>query len=105
MDSKLKSVVKRIVENEKELEKAFYNNPEGLLIYKDIIKESKNAEEVWQAITKKDFKNKDLNYELLAYLVKEKFIDIRMFGSCLCCCQASQKAYTGPIQLNLGLFI
>jgi CRISPR-associated protein Csh2 len=101
MDSKLKSVVKRIVENEKELEKAFYNNPEGLLIYKDIIKESKNAEEVWQAITKKDFKNKDLNYELLAYLVKEKFIDIRMFGSAFAVAGFT-KAYTGPIQLNWG---
>jgi CRISPR-associated protein Csh2 len=101
VDSKLKAVVKRTVENEGELEKAFKNNPEALKIYTDIIAKEKDAEGVWKAITDKKFKQKEVNYELLAYLVKEKFIDIRMFGSAFAV-GGFTKAYTGPIQLNWG---
>lgn len=101
VDSKLKAVVKRTVENKGELEKAFHNNPEALKIYRDIIAKEKDAEGVWKAITDKKFKQKEVNYELLAYLVKEKFIDIRMFGSAFAV-GGFTKAYTGPIQLNWG---
>lgn len=101
VDSKLKAVVKRTIENEGELERAFTDNPEGLKIYKDIISKEKDAEKVWNTITDKKFKHKDVNYELLAYLVKQKFIDIRMFGSAFAV-GGFTKAYTGPIQLNWG---
>lgn len=101
VESKMEAVVKRTFENEGELEKAFENNPEALKIYKDIIAQEKDAEGVWKAITDKKFKQKEVNYELLAYLVKEKFIDIRMFGSAFAVGGFS-KAYTGPIQLNWG---
>lgn len=101
VDSKLKAVVKRTVENESELEKAFSNNPEALKIYKDIIASEKDPEKVWAAITDKKFKHKTVNYELLAYLVREKFIDIRMFGSAFAV-GGFTKAYTGPIQINWG---
>src|SRR5690606_5374077 len=37
----------------------------------------------------------------LSYLIKEKFIDIRMFGSAFAVAGFT-KAYTGPIQLNWG---
>lgn len=101
VDSKLKAVVKRTVENEGELEKAFEGNPEALKTYKDIVTKEKDAEGVWKTITDKKFKHKEVNYELLAYLVKEKFIDIRMFGSAFAV-GGFTKAYTGPIQLNWG---
>ena len=101
VDSKLKAVVKRTIENEGELEKAFANNPESLKVYKDIVSKEKDAEKVWKTITDKKFKHKEINYELLAYLVKEKFIDIRMFGSAFAV-GGFTKAYTGPIQLNWG---
>lgn len=101
VDSKLKAVVKRTVENEGELEKAFVSNPEYLKIYKDIVNKEKDAEKVWKTITDKKFKHKEINYELLAYLVKEKFIDIRMFGSAFAV-GGFTKAYTGPVQLNWG---
>jgi CRISPR-associated protein Csh2 len=101
VDSKLKAVVKRTVENEGELEKAFEGKPDVLKIYKDIIAKEKDAEGVWKAITDKKFKHKEVNYELLAYLVKEKFLDIRMFGSAFAV-GGFTKAYTGPIQLNWG---
>lgn len=101
VDSKLKAVVKRTVENKSELEKAFFNNPQALKIYQDIIASEKDPEKVWTAITDKKFKHKTVNYELLAYLVKEKFIDIRMFGSAFAV-GGFTKAYTGPIQINWG---
>lgn len=101
VDSKLKAVVKRTVENEGELEKAFSDKPDALKVYKEIISKEKDAESVWKIITDKKFKHKEVNYELLAYLVKEKFIDIRMFGSAFAV-GGFTKAYTGPIQLNWG---
>ncbi|MEO2102443.1 MAG: CRISPR-associated protein [Leeuwenhoekiella sp.] len=101
VDSKLKAVVKRTVENEGELEKAFDKNPEALKVYKEIINKQKDAEGVWKTITDKKFKQKEVNYELLAYLVTEKFLDIRMFGSAFAV-GGFTKAYTGPIQLNWG---
>jgi CRISPR-associated protein Csh2 len=99
--SKLEAVVKRTVEEPNELEKAFANNPEFLKIFKDIVAKEKDAEGVWKTITDSKFKHKEVNYELLAYLVKEKFIDIRMFGSAFAV-GGFTKAYTGPIQLNWG---
>jgi CRISPR-associated protein Csh2 len=101
VDSKLKAVIKRTIENEGELEKAFADSPESLKVYQDVIDKEKDAEKVWKAITDKKFKHKEVNYELLAYLVKEKFIDIRMFGSAFAV-GGFTKAYTGPIQLNWG---
>lgn len=101
VDSKLKAVVKRTIENKEEIDKAFAENAEGLKIYSDIIKTEKDPDKVWKAITDKTFKHKAINYELLAYLVKEKFIDIRMFGSAFAV-GGFTKSYTGPIQLNWG---
>lgn len=118
VDSKLKAVVKRTIENEGELEEAFAENPKALTIYKKIIEKEQEPEKVWKALTndkyKLDLKTEDgkkkevkyseiraVNYELLAYLVKQKFIDIRMFGSAFAV-GGFTKAYTGPIQLNWG---
>jgi CRISPR-associated protein Csh2 len=102
VDSKLKAVVKRTIDDKEELDNAFRDNEEALKVYKDIIKnENDDPEKVWKTITDKKFKNKDVNYELLAYLVKEKFIDIRMFGSAFAV-GGFTKAYTGPIQMNWG---
>jgi CRISPR-associated protein Csh2 len=101
VDNKLRAVVKRTVENVGELEKAFSDKPDALKVYKEIISKEKDAESVWKIITDKKFKHKEVNYELLAYLVKEKFIDIRMFGSAFAV-GGFTKAYTGPIQLNWG---
>ena len=99
VDSKLKAVVKRTIENMGEVEAAFANHPEALKTYKDIIEKEKDPEKVWKAIT--DKKHKEINVELLAYLIREKFIDIRMFGSAFAV-SGFNKAYTGPIQLNWG---
>ncbi|MGO1751886.1 MAG: type I CRISPR-associated protein Cas7 [Psychroflexus sp.] len=92
---------KILFEDAGELEKAFAENPDSLKVYKDIVEKENNVEKVWKVITDKKFKHKEVNYDLLAYLVKEKFIDIRMFGSAFAV-GGFTKAYTGPIQLNWG---
>lgn len=99
VDSKLKAVVKRTIENMAEIEAAFAHNPDELDIYKKIIEKEKDPERVWKTIT--DKKHKDINIKLLAYLIKEQFIDIRMFGSAFAVA-GFNKAYTGPVQLNWG---
>lgn len=102
VDSKLKAVVKRTVDDPDALKKAFSDNSEASKVYDDIISQAKgDAEEVWKVVTDKKFKHKEVNYELLAYLVKEKFTDIRMFGSAFAV-GGFTKAYTGPIQMNWG---
>lgn len=102
VDSKLKAVVKRTIEKEDELERAFLESPESLKVFKKIVDgHNGDVEKVWNEITDKKFKHKDVNYELLAYLVKQKFIDIRMFGSAFAV-GGFTKAYTGAIQLNWG---
>lgn len=99
VESKMEAVVKRTMENEDELEKAFLENPNSLKTYKDIIGKKKDYTQVWKEIAKKE--HSDVNFILLAYLVKEKFLDIRMFGSAFAI-GGFTKAYTGPIQLNWG---
>ena len=101
VDSKLKAVVKRTIENVDELKKIFYENPDSLKIYNKIIEDKKDSDAIWKSITDKKFKHKNINYDLLAYLVKEKFIDIRMFGGAFAV-GGFTKAYTGAIQLNWG---
>jgi CRISPR-associated protein Csh2 len=103
VDSKLEAVIKRTVSDMGIVETAFAGNPEALKVYKKIIEDEKTPEKVWSFIKEK--KNEKLckifNIELLSYLIKEKFIDIRMFGSAFAV-SGFNKAYTGPIQLNWG---
>ncbi len=101
VDSKLKAVVKRTIDNRDDLAAAFKDNPKSLEVYNEIIERLKEPDKVLAEITEKKFKHKDVNYELLAYLVKEKFVDIRMFGSAFAV-GGFTKAYTGPIQMNWG---
>lgn len=101
VDSKLKAVIKRTIENTDTLAAVFKDDPDSLVIYQEIINRLNNTDKVLAEITEKKFKHKSVNYELLAYLVKEQFIDIRMFGSAFAV-GGFTKAYTGPIQLNWG---
>jgi len=100
-ENKIQAVVQRIIGNEGELEKAFGENKGLLDVYNQIINDKKTPEKVWKEISNKSFKDKDANFTLLSYLVKQKFIDIRLFGSAFAV-PGFTKSYTGPIQLNWG---
>ncbi|RPI17175.1 MAG: CRISPR-associated protein [Ignavibacteriae bacterium] len=101
VDNKLRAVIKRTIEDTKDLERAFIENKNALEVYKNIIEKEKDTEKALAIIMDKKFKDKEVNYELLAYLVKDKFIDVRMFGSAFAVAGFT-KAYTGAIQLNWG---
>lgn len=101
-DTKLKAVISRSLQNEDFLKTAFKEKPEYLEVFEELVKEKKNnTDEILKAITDKKFQHKDANYYLLEYLVKEQFIDIRLFGSAFAVVGFT-KAYTGPVQLNWG---
>jgi len=98
-DSKLKAVINRILANETEVDIIFFDQ-EGLKeTFKEVIKQKKDSENIFKALQEK--KNIGLNTYILEQIVKEKFVDIRMFGSAFAVGGFS-KAYTGAIQLNWG---
>jgi CRISPR-associated protein Csh2 len=97
-DSKLKAVINRILEDESQIEKLFGDNPLKEAFTKTI-NAKKDTETIFKAL--QDKKNIELNSFILEQLVKQKFIDIRMFGSAFAIGGFS-KAYTGAIQLNWG---
>ena len=98
-DSKLEAVVERILSDEKEMNSLFESDTELLEKFREIIKDKKDADSILDALQKK--KNKELNSFILMQLVKQKFVDIRMFGSAFAV-KEFKKPLTGPIQINWG---
>ncbi len=102
VDSKLKAVIKRSLDDENFINEIYKDKPEYLKIYKEVAEKQKNdAEKIINELANKDFKHKEINFYLLDYLVKEKFIDIRMFGGAFAV-PGYNHSYTGAIQLNWG---
>lgn len=104
-DSKLKAVLIRLLAVQGEVDSVFEGR-EVLAKKFEEIKTKANAKTPEDLIKyMQDKKNKDLcsevNRLLLAYLVKQKFIDIRFFGSAFAI-EGFTKSYVGPIQLNWG---
>ncbi len=100
-ENKLKAIIKRIISEDGLLEKIFADKSEYLEIYKTILDEAESEDDALSIIANKKFEHKEANYHLLAFLVKEKFVDIRMFGSAFAVAGFT-KSYTGAIQLNWG---
>lgn len=106
-DSKLKAVLNRIFEENIDANIVFEGDVDAIKAYEESKKKIKSSEELFTFFQgpKKNNKNvppfPQINDKLLIYLVKQKFIDIRMFGSAFAIGGFS-KAYTGPIQLNWG---
>ena len=104
-DSKLKAVLLRLLAAPDEVKTAFEGRDELIKKFADI--QQKAAAKTPEDLIKfmQDKKNKDLcsevNRFILAYLVKQKFIDIRFFGSAFAI-EGFTKSYIGPIQLNWG---
>lgn len=98
-ETKLKFVIDRILSNEADLDLLFQERPSFSTTFKDLIKSKKDGDSIFKIL--QDKKNLELNNYILAQIVKNKFIDIRMFGSAFAVGGFS-KAYTGAIQLNWG---
>ena len=98
-DSKLKAVINRLLVDNAEVDNLFDNNEALKEAFDDIINQNKDAENIFKLL--QDKKNIELNTYILEHIVKEKFVDIRMFGSAFAVGGFS-KTYTGSIQLNWG---
>ena len=85
--------------DENEINSLFESNNELLEKFKELIKDKKDTESILGLLQKE--KNKELNNFILVQLVKQKFVDIRMFGSAFAV-KEFKKPLTGPIQLNWG---
>lgn len=98
-DSKFVAVVERLLSNPDEAKSFFEGNEEMYEAYKEIIKSKKDKEGIFKALQSKG--NKKLNYFILDKLIKDTFLDIRLFGSAFAVKEFT-RAYTGPLQLNWG---
>jgi CRISPR-associated protein Csh2 len=101
-DSKLTAVIERLLANPDELKIVFSDRQDLYEKFKELEKKNntKSAKELIKVMqATKDFG--EVNRHLLAYLVKQKFIDIRFFGSAFAI-GGFTKSYVGPIQLNWG---
>jgi len=98
-DTKLKIVVDRIFKNETDVNTLFVEKPEFKIKFDELIKDKKDTDGFFKHL--QDKKNIELNSYLLSQLVKNKFVDIRMFGSAFAV-GGFTKAYTGAIQINWG---
>jgi CRISPR-associated protein Csh2 len=104
-DSKLVAVISRLLNDPKELDKVFdgENAEEMKAKFADIKKKASKdtPEEIMKVLQDKKQFDKELNYYLLAYLVRSKFLDIRLFGSAFAIA-GFNKSYIGPVQINWG---
>lgn len=96
--SKLNAVVDRMLKDPQQVKKLFGDSTLKTAFTK-LIAEKKSAASVYKILQEK--KNLEVNNFILEQLVKEKFIDIRMFGSAFAI-NGFSREFTGPIQLNWG---
>lgn len=101
-ETKLKAVIERSIKDQGFIQTVFSDKEEYLKVYEEVFENGKNdVSKILSDLTSKNFKHKEANYYLLEYLIKEKFIDIRMFGGAFAV-PGFTHAYTGAIQLNWG---
>ncbi len=101
-EDKLKAVLRRMLADSELMERVFFEEPSYADTMSEILSKKKNdVEAVLSELAKKKSEFRNLNSFVLAYLIKNQFIDIRFFGSAFAV-PGFTKAYTGAIQLNWG---
>lgn len=98
-DQKLEFTVNKLLTNDQSVKAYFQYDSEMLDAFDAIRKEKKDSEGIFKALQNK--KNRQLNDFILDKIVKESFIDIRLFGSAFAV-GGFTHAYTGPLQINWG---
>lgn len=98
-DQKLEFVVNRLLTDEQTVKDYFGEDAEMLKAFEEIRKEKKDSEGIFKALQNK--KNRKLNDYILDKIVKESYLDIRLFGSAFAV-GGFTHAYTGPLQINWG---
>jgi CRISPR-associated protein Csh2 len=98
-DQKLEIVVDRLLTKPDLVDEYFEDNEELKEAFEAIVSKKKDKEGVFKAL--QSTKNRSLNTFILDKIVKETFLDIRLFGSAFAVGGFTQ-AYTGPVQINWG---
>lgn len=98
-DTKFVAVVEKLFVDPEKADEFFVGNEEMRKAFDEVVKEKQEKEGIFKALQNK--KNKKLNYFILEKLVRDTFLDIRLFGSAFAVKEFTQ-AYTGPVQINWG---
>ncbi|WP_421826856.1 type I-B CRISPR-associated protein Cas7/Csh2 [Larkinella sp.] len=98
-EQKLEAVVKRALANDETIGELFAENESMGDALAKIIDTEKTPEKIFKKL--QDKANRSLSVYLLAQMVKQKFVDIRLFGSAFAV-EGFSRAYTGPVQINWG---
>ena len=98
-DSKFVAVVEKLLSDPDNAKEFFAGNEKMHEAYQEVLNSKKDKEGIFKALQSKD--NSDLNYFILEKLVKDTFLDIRLFGSAFAV-KKFTRAYTGPLQINWG---
>lgn len=99
MDVKLQDALSKIWDKD-EIMKSLINNDELFKKYTKDYREADFEKTMSKMIDDKKM-DKQINLAILSGLVREKFIDIRMFGSAFAV-KGFTRSMTGPIQMNWG---
>lgn len=97
--TKLQTVVARALAEPTTVTALFAEKPELEAPLRAIMAAEGSAEKIFKKLQSKE--NRTLSLYLLAQLVKQQFVDIRLFGSAFAV-EGFNRAYTGPVQLNWG---
>ena len=98
MDDKLRSVLGRIWNDDKTM-KSLIADEELFKAYQEL--KGKDADETIKKLVNKKPENKAVNLAILSGLVRQQFIDIRLFGSAFAV-DGFNRSMTGAIQINWG---
>lgn len=98
MDDKLKAILQKIYLNDEKMG-SLINDEDLFNAFKKL--REKEKEKTISVMVNKKPSNKQINLAVLEGLIRQQFIDIRMFGSAFAV-DGFNRAYTGPIQLNWG---
>ena len=98
MEQKLKAILLRLWDQEEEMRQLIGDER----LYEAYQKnKAENAEATVAKLVTKTPASREVNRALLSGLVREKYLDVRLFGSAFAV-DGFNKAMTGPVQLNWG---
>lgn len=97
--TKLQQVVTRALAEPATVKALFAEKPELEASLQQVLETEKAPEKVFKKLQQKE--NRTLSLYLLAQMVKQQFVDVRLFGSAFAV-EGFNRAYTGPVQLNWG---
>ncbi|MEO0790575.1 MAG: type I-B CRISPR-associated protein Cas7/Csh2 [Bacteroidota bacterium] len=100
MDSRLEYILREYLPN-KEKMRSLLSSEDDYEAYENFREKSKDLDHMIKDMINDKTKVKELNQAVLSGLVREEFIDVRMFGSAFAI-KGFNRAITGPIQLAWG---